>query len=110
MAFSSYEGASEVGEVKITLDVNEPLFERHVLVLEGVIVTGRTPFYILNLIGLRRPASLEICSVAHKPNHLSVPLNIKYSLFSFNKEWVVGYGIGDGPEKAASHLINFLEP
>jgi hypoxanthine phosphoribosyltransferase len=106
MAFSSYQDAPQSGEVKITLDINKPLIGLHVLVLEGVIITGRTPLYIMNMLRLRCPSSIEICAIAHKPNQLTVPLNVKYSLFEFNNEWVVGYGVGDGQEKSSPDLIN----
>src|ERR1700757_4890855 len=46
------------GEVKVTLDINEPLENRHVIVFEDIVDTGLTLSYIMNSLRARRPASL----------------------------------------------------
>ena len=97
------------GAVRLTLDIDEPLQGRHVLVTEGMVISGRTPLYLRNLLLLRQPASLEFCVIGSKPEELAVDLPIKYRLFEFSKEWVAGYGIGHGSEKALPHLVN-LKP
>jgi hypoxanthine phosphoribosyltransferase len=43
LAFSSYPQPSSSGEVRLTLDVAEPLQGRHVLRAEGMVISGRTP-------------------------------------------------------------------
>ncbi len=109
MAFTSYESAPQSGEVRITLDIGEPMQDRHLLVMEGMVISGRTPLYLMNLLRLRRPASLELCAIGIKPKQLAVELPVKYRLFEFDNEWVCGYGIGHGPEKALADLINLQE-
>lgn len=109
LAFSAYPNTPKSGEVRITLDVGEPLQNRHVLMVEGMIISGRTPFYVMNLLRLRCPASLEICAIGMKPAQLIVDLFVKYHLFDFDQEWVTGYGIGHGPEKSLADLINLKE-
>jgi hypoxanthine phosphoribosyltransferase len=106
LAFTSYASTPKSGEVRLTLDIGEPLEGRHVLVTEGMIISGRTPLYLMNLLRLRQPASLEICAIGSKPEELAVDLRIKYRLFEFAKEWVAGYGIGHGAEKASSNLLD----
>jgi hypoxanthine phosphoribosyltransferase len=106
LAFTAYPNAPQSGEVRLTLDVGEPLQDRHVLLVEGMIISGRTPLYLMNLLRLRCPASLELCAIGMKPAQLAVDLRVKYHLFDFDQEWVAGYGIGHGPEKASSNLIN----
>ena len=48
LGFSSYSyaGGPSSGEVRVTLDVTEPLLQRHVLMVEGIVVSGRTPKYV----------------------------------------------------------------
>lgn len=106
LAFISYPTASHSGEVRITLDVGEPLHDRHVLLVEGMIISGRTPLYLMNLLRLRQPASIELCAIGMKPKQLVVSLPVRYHLFDFDQEWVAGYGIGHGLEKANSALVN----
>ena len=110
MAFMSYSPAPISGEVRITLDVSEPLQGRHVLVVEGMVVSGRTPQYLMNLLRLRQPESIELCVIGSKPAELAVKLPIKYRLFEIGKEWVAGYGIGKGPERALPYLIDIAIP
>mgnify|MGYP000270009867 CR=1 FL=1 len=106
LAFTSYSPAPTNGEVRLTLDVAEPLEGRHVLVMEGMVISGRTPLYLMNLLRLRQPASLELCAIGSKPSELTVDLPIKYRLFEFEKEWVAGYGIGNGAEKVSADILN----
>src|SRR5262245_34253788 len=58
LGFNSYTGAPQSGEVCVTLDVAQPLIGRHVLVVEGVVISGRTPKYLMDSLRLRQPASL----------------------------------------------------
>lgn len=106
MAFSSYAPVPRSGAVRITLDITESLEGRHVLVVEGLVISGRTPQYLMSLLRLRQPASLELCVIGSKPAELAVNLPIKYQLFAFGTEWVAGYGMGKGCERTSRHLIN----
>lgn len=105
LGFSNYTKGTPSGEVRITQDINEPLFNRHVLVIEGIVVSGRTPRYILDLINLRQPESLAMCALGVKPAHLSVDLPLNYVAFELGSEIAVGYGIGSGPQKVLSSLV-----
>jgi len=104
ICYSNYETANNSGEVRLTLDVTIPLNCKDVLLLDGVIISGKTPFYIYNMLSLRQPSSIEVCALGIKPALLSVPLPVKYVGFEFQNEIVVGYGIGDGSEKAFRSL------
>ena len=106
MAFNPYPNSPASGEVRLTLDLKEPLQDRHVLVTEGIIISGRTPLYMINQLRLRQPASIELCAIGMKPKQLAVDLSVKYKIFEFDREWVTGFGIGNGPEKAAGFLID----
>lgn len=104
ICYSNYDTANASGEVRLTLDVTSPLNGRDVLLLDGVVISGKTPFYIYNMLLLRQPASIEVCALGTKPALLSVPLPVKYVGFEFQNEIVVGYGIGEGSEKAFRSL------
>jgi hypoxanthine phosphoribosyltransferase len=104
LGFSSYPAASPSGEVRLTLDVAKPLHGRHVLLVEGIIVSGRTPRYVSDLLRLRQPASLSLCALGIKPRALAVELPVAYPLFEFGDEIVVGYGVGDEADKALPYL------
>lgn len=106
LGFSHYETSNVTGEVRITQDVNEPLYDCHVLVLEGVVVSGRTPRYILDLLSHRLPASLALCALARKPLQQAVELPLNYVGFELNDEIAVGFGVGKGMSKVSPALVH----
>jgi hypoxanthine phosphoribosyltransferase len=105
LGIRSYSQGNVTGEVRITLDIEEPLHDRHVLMVEGIVVSGRTPRYVLDMLGLRQPASLALCALGIKPAQLSVKLPLKYVAFELGSEIAVGYGVGSGVEKTLAYLV-----
>ena len=81
------------GEVKITLDLNEPLENKHVLIIEDIVDSGLTLSFILNLLKTRRPASIKTSALLIKTENLQVDVQVDYPGFKIGKEFVVGYGI-----------------
>lgn len=104
MSYINYSTPTKSGEVRITLDIAESLYGKDVLLLDGIIISGRTPFYIHNILKERNPATLKVCALGIKPHLLSVPLEVSYFGFEFKDEIVMGYGIGEGQEKAIRAL------
>ncbi len=105
IGFTSYPQGNPTGEVRMTLDVTEPLHGREVLLVEGIVVSGRTPKYLMDLFALRQPASLALCALGRKPEVIAVELPIRYSAFEFAEETVVGYGVGGGTDKTRTALV-----
>lgn len=105
LGFSSYAHPKPSGEVRVLLDVAEPLHERHVLIVEGIVISGRTPSYIVEMLKLRQPASIALCALATKPTALSAKLPLDYVAFELGPEIAVGYGVGNGPEKSLPYLV-----
>jgi hypoxanthine phosphoribosyltransferase len=81
------------GEVKVTLDITEPLVNRHVIIFEDIVDSGLTLSYIMDTLRARKPASLKSCSLLLKPDSLKTPIEVDYLGFKIGKEFVVGYGI-----------------
>jgi hypoxanthine phosphoribosyltransferase len=106
ISYSDYHPPSGNGEIQLLLDVSTPLMNRHVLLLDGIVISGKTPCFVMGLLRLRMPASLELCVVGFKPKKLSVDINIKYHLFSLENEWIEGYGIGSGGNKFSRSLVD----
>jgi hypoxanthine phosphoribosyltransferase len=104
LGFDSYVGDNLNGEVRITQDIKEPMQNKHVLIIEGIVISGRTPKYICELLKLRRPASMEFCVVGVKKEKLTENVPIRYEAFELGNEIVVGYGIGNSQEKTFSEI------
>lgn len=97
------------GEVKITLDINEPLENKHVIIFEDIIDTGLTISYILNTIRARKPASIKTCALLLKTENLKTAVDVDYLGFKIAKEFVVGYGIDHGGKYRGLPYIGFIE-
>ena len=81
------------GEVKVTLDINEPLEGKHVIVFEDIVDSGLTLSYIMNALKARRPISIKTCALLLKTENLKTDITVDYTGFKIGNDFVVGYGI-----------------
>lgn len=94
MSVSSYgSGTSSSGIIKIVKDLDEPLEGKNVLIVEDIIDSGNTLAHLKRLLGERRPASIEICTLLNKPSRREKEVEVKYTCFEIPDEFVVGYGL-----------------
>lgn len=90
---ASYQGIASTGEIKEVIGLNEDITDRPVVVVEDIIDTGATMKRMLETLGTRRPASIDICTLLLKPGKLKVPLDIKYTAIEIPNDFIVGYGL-----------------
>ena len=83
------------GVVQITMDVKHPLEDQHVLVVEDIVDTGLTIDYLMNNLRTRKPLSLKLAALLHKPSKTVKPVHIDYLGFTVPDKFVVGYGLDD---------------
>src|SRR5450432_3872101 len=94
IGLSSYGEATESsGIVKITSDVTKPIENKHVLIVEDIVDTGLSMRYLLDNLATRRPRSVKLCSLLHKPSRTRVKIDIDYLGFTIDDQFVVGYGL-----------------
>ncbi len=105
-SFSPYQEMLSSGQVKIEQDLKDHIEDRHVLLLEGLVISGRTPLYLYNFFKSRNPASLKLCAIGVKKEQIEVNLEVDYYMFDFQDEWVEGYGIGKSDTKCLPYLVN----
>ena len=65
----------------------------HVLIVEDIIDTGYTLEKVREILNLREPASLAICTLLDKPSRREVQVPVEWVGFEIPDEFVVGYGI-----------------
>ena len=106
LGFSSYADGNETGEICINSDIKVPIFNKDVLVFEGIVVSGRTPRFIIELLKKRKPSSIALCALGTKPHLLNENLPLSYTGFDLGKEIVVGYGIGSASEMTKPYLFS----
>ncbi len=94
MTASSYGSAmSSSRDVKILKDLDEDIRGKDVLIVEDIIDSGNTLSKVREILRLREPKSLAICTLLDKPSRREVEIKTDYVGFSIPDEFVVGYGI-----------------
>lgn len=94
IGISSYGDATvSSGVVQITQDLSRPIEGKHVIVVEDIVDTGHTVHYLLENLGTRRPASIKLCSLLHKPERAERDVKVDYLGFTIPNKFVVGYGL-----------------
>ena len=91
---SSYgSGMSTTRDVKILKDLDEDIRGKDVLIVEDIIDSGNTLSKVREILSLREPKSLAICTLLDKPSRREVQVPVEFVGFSIPDEFVVGYGI-----------------
>ena len=94
MSVSSYgDGTSSSGVVKIAKDLDEPLEGKDVLIVEDIIDSGRTLYYLIDILKKRNPKSVHLCTLLDKPERRVRDVKVDYTCFDIPDEFVVGYGL-----------------
>ncbi len=94
IAVGSYGGTTRSsGVVKITGDLSVSIEERHVVIVEDIIDTGRTISYLKRNLQTRRPASLKVMALLDKVERREVGVELDYVGFTIPNQFVVGYGL-----------------
>lgn len=94
MGISSYgSGTRSSGAVQIIMDLKAPIEDRHVLIIEDIIDSGRTLQYMRRNLETRSPASIRICTLLNKPARREIEVPVEYVGFDIPDEFVVGYGL-----------------
>ena len=94
MAVSSYGIATKTsGVVRIVKDLDVDLTGRHVIIVEDIVDSGPHPAYLRRNLGVREPASLEVCALLVKEGLQSDDPDLAYVGFRIPPDFVIGYGL-----------------
>jgi hypoxanthine phosphoribosyltransferase len=97
IALSSYGGSTRSsGVVKLAADLSIPIEDRHVVLVEDIIDTGRTVSYLKRNLETRHPRSVRLCALLDKIERRAVEVDIDYLGFTIPNVFVVGYGLDHG--------------
>jgi len=90
---ASYKGTRSSGHVITAIGLDTEVTNRHVIVIEDIIDTGKTLTAFLPQLYNQQPASLKIAVLLHKPEATVYPIAIDYCCFTIPNKFVVGYGL-----------------
>ena len=111
MAVASY-GASthSSGVVRIVKDLEGPINQKHLLIIEDIIDSGLTLHYLVDLLNRRNPLSLRICTLLDKQRERLKAVTIDYTGFTIPDKFVVGYGLDYAQHYRNLPYIGVLKP
>jgi len=93
LGLKSYDNTKSSGAVQITHDLDFPIENANVLVVEDIVDTGLTSRYLLDMLEARSPKSVKLCSLLHKPAKTIKEVKIDYLGFTIEDKFVIGYGL-----------------
>jgi hypoxanthine phosphoribosyltransferase len=90
---ASYQGTTSTGKIKEVIGINEDLSDRTVVIVEDIVESGQTMKRMIESLGTRNPASVQICTLFFKPEKLKEDLTLDYVAFRIPDDFILGYGL-----------------
>ena len=86
-------GMVSKGTVTLTKDVEIPIRNEHVVIVEDIVDTGLTLNQIVEAIWEKGPTSIRICALIDKLERRDESVKIDYCGFHVEQGFLVGYGL-----------------
>ena len=88
-------GSYETEPLPVALSVSQRTLTnrsraRRVLIVEDIIDSGNTLYYLMDVLQRRHPASIRLCTLLDKPDRRVKDVKVDYSGFEIPDEFVVG--------------------
>ena len=94
MAVSSYgAGTTSSGQVEIKKDLSDSIEGKELIIVEDILDSGNTLYYLMDVLRARKPASIRICALMDKPERRTKPITADYVGFTIPDAFIVGYGL-----------------
>ena len=94
MTASSYGNGTESSrDVRILKDLDDDIVGKDVILVEDIIDTGNTLSRVKEVLKIRQPRSIEICTLLDKPSRREVDVDARWIGFSIPDEFVIGMGL-----------------
>jgi hypoxanthine phosphoribosyltransferase len=90
---ASYKGTKSTGQVITAIGLDMDIKDRHVIILEDIIDTGKTMSEFLPQLLNQNPASLKLAALLHKPEATTYSVEIHYLGFEVPNRFLLGYGL-----------------
>ncbi|HLV13314.1 MAG TPA: hypoxanthine phosphoribosyltransferase [Trueperaceae bacterium] len=94
LSVSSYGSSTKTsGRVKLIKDLDLPIKDKHVILVEDIVDTGITMDYLLRYLQNHQPASVKVAALLSKPSRRQVEVPVDYLGFTIDDAFVYGYGL-----------------
>jgi hypoxanthine phosphoribosyltransferase len=110
LAVASYgHGTSSSGTVRLVMDLRTDLAGRHVVLCEGVVDSGLSVSFILDLLRNRGAASIKVATLLDKVPCRKIQVPVDYAGWKIGSEFVVGYGMDAAERYRNLPFVGVLE-
>ena len=94
VSISSYPEGAEPNEIRFLLDTKGSISEANVILVEDIVDTGNTAYWVKKLLAAKKPLRLELFVLLNKTPHREKRVKIDYLAFQLDEPlWVLGYGL-----------------
>ncbi|RQD63104.1 MAG: hypoxanthine phosphoribosyltransferase [Desulfonatronovibrio sp. MSAO_Bac4] len=81
------------GKVHFSKDMELSIKDKHVIIVEDIVDTGKSISYLSRVLEARGPLSIKICALIDKHERREIPVKVDYAGFVLQKGFIVGYGL-----------------
>jgi hypoxanthine phosphoribosyltransferase len=107
---ASYKGTKSTGQVITSIGLDATLTDRHVIIIEDIVDTGKTLHEFMPQLSNQQPSSLKIAALLHKPDALAYPVVVDYLGFNVPNKFLLGYGLDyDGFGRNLKEIYKLVE-
>jgi hypoxanthine phosphoribosyltransferase len=107
---ASYKGTTSSGHIVSSIGLDTDIKNKHVIVVEDIVDTGKTLNQFLPQLENMQPASLKIAALLHKPEATTHEIKLDYNCFKIPNKFVVGFGLDyDGLGRNIASLYQLKE-
>ena len=111
IAVSSYGNATQSsGNVQITRDLQHDITGRDLIVVEDILDSGNTLYFLKNYFLAKGAASVTVVTLLDKPERREKPIHADHVGFTAPNEFVVGYGLDFRQKYRNMRYIGVLKP
>ena len=111
IAVSSYQNGTESsGAVQITRDLQQDITGRDIIVVEDILDSGNTLYFLKNYFLTKGAKSVTIATLLDKPSRRTKPIYADFAGFEVPNEFVVGYGLDYAQKYRNIPYIGVLRP
>ena len=111
LSVSSYgAGTVSSGQVEIKKDLSASIEGKDLIIVEDILDSGNTLYYLLDVLRARKPASIRICTLMDKPERRAKPIKADYVGFTIPDAFIVGYGLDYAEKYRNLPYVGVLKP
>ena len=111
MSVSSYgAGTVSSGQVEIKKDLSSSIEGKDLIIVEDILDSGNTLYYLLDVLRARKPSSVRLCTLMDKPERRAKPIKADYVGFTIPDAFIVGYGLDYAEKYRNLPYVGVLKP